>query len=233
MAEAILAGQGERPSPRANAVKLSEIAYERFKEQLFANQIVAGSTVSQADLVRQLGVPLSPVREAILILQAEGLVRVNPRSGIDIVKPDLTMIRNAYQMRMILEREATRKFAELCSPAELDAIEANHEAVLARIDPNMSRDAIFDSLFTLDSEFHNQLIASFDNPVITDAYGQTVQKIRLIRLDRRHLHSPHAVRKTIEEHRVILKALRDQDVEAAVTAMDAHMRSALHRIMGF
>ncbi len=226
-------GRSDQVPTRNNAVKLSEVAYERFKEQLFAHLIVPGTTVSQADLVRQLGVPLSPLREAILRLHVEGLVQVNPRSGIEIVKPDLTMVRNAFQMRMFLEREATRRFAEICTSAEIDAIDERHEEVLETIDPQMSRDAIFDRLTQLDSYFHGLLIGSFENPVIDQCYCQTVQKIRLIRLDQRHRQSPIALRITVDEHRVILERFREQDVEGAVVAMDVHMRNALHRVMGF
>ena len=69
-------------------MKLSHLAYQRFKEHLLTGQIKSGSAISQSELVRTLGVPISPLREAIQVLQAEGLLTVMPRSGIRIVQPD-------------------------------------------------------------------------------------------------------------------------------------------------
>src|SRR4051794_40664782 len=76
------------------SVKLSQLAYQRFKEGLLTGRIEAGAVMSQADLVRLLDVPISPLREAIQVLESEGLLKVAPRSGIEIMKPDMELIKN-------------------------------------------------------------------------------------------------------------------------------------------
>src|SRR5690348_12607746 len=93
-------------------LKMSQVAYLRFKEALFQRRINAGTTVSQADLVAVTGIPVGPLREALQLLEAEGMVRILPRSGIQIAKPDLATVRNAFQLRQILEVPAVRHAAE-------------------------------------------------------------------------------------------------------------------------
>src|SRR5688572_19142702 len=91
------------PKERSN-VKLSQLAYQRFKEALFTGRIRSGSVISQSELVQILEMPISPLREALQVLEAEGLLTVLPRSGIRIVQPDMELIKNAYQLRRVLER---------------------------------------------------------------------------------------------------------------------------------
>ena len=83
--------------------------------------------------------PISPLREAIQVLEAEGLLTVMPRSGIRIVQPDMELIKNAYQLRRVLEREAVLKFAVSCPRTKLDAWAERHvelaNAVEARARP--------------------------------------------------------------------------------------------------
>ena len=107
-------------------VKLSQHAYKRFKEFLITGQIKTGAVMSQADLVRILDVPISPLREAVQVLESEGLVTVMPRSGIRIVQPDMEAIKNWFQLRHILEREAVSRYAISASTAEIDAWEQRH-----------------------------------------------------------------------------------------------------------
>jgi len=97
-------------------VKLSQVAYRRFKEGLLTARIEAGAVMSQADLVRLLDLLISPLREAIQVLGSEGLLKVMPRSGVKIMKPDMELIKNSFQLRRILEREAVLKYARAPRP---------------------------------------------------------------------------------------------------------------------
>ena len=120
-------------------MKLSQIAYQRFKEALLTGQIKSGSVLSQSDLVTTLGVPVSPLREAIQVLEAEGLLTVMPRSGIRIVQPDLELIKNAHQLRRLLEREAVLKFTISCPPDELEAWAERHVQLVKAIENGLDQ----------------------------------------------------------------------------------------------
>src|SRR5215468_9225394 len=123
------ASAADAAAPSSRQRSLSALAYERFKAALFEQRIKAGAFVSQAELVALLGVPLGPVRDALLALQAEGLVTIRARSGIEIAKADFALIRNTYQLRFMLERLAVRRFAEAGTLARMKAMEAEHLAL--------------------------------------------------------------------------------------------------------
>src|SRR5690554_4515722 len=85
---------------------VKQVAYDRFREALFAGHLRSGQLVSQKELVTLLGLSIGALRELLPRLQSEGLLNVLPQRGIQITLIDLPMIRDAFQMRMALEREA-------------------------------------------------------------------------------------------------------------------------------
>lgn len=213
------------------APKLSLVAYQRFKEKLFAQQIATGSTITQADLINLLNVPIGPLREALQVLQSEGLVTMLPRAGIRVVKPDIGLIRNSYQLRQMLEAEAVRKFAERASDQAIARWESLHRELAAEA-PGMPGEALAPRAKTLDDRFHADMVAALRNPLIADVYEKTKDRILLIRLDADYRLSAIAVMQTIQEHLRIIEALRARDVAASLAAMDDHMARSLHRAIG-
>ena len=91
---------------------MREVAYERFKAQLFKRNLVPGQFVSQGELCALLDVPLGPTREALKRLEAESLVRLIPQRGIQIADIGVTLIHEAFEFRAILELAAVRHFAQ-------------------------------------------------------------------------------------------------------------------------
>ena len=73
-------------------------------ELLFDRRLPAGAFVSQSELVRLTGIPVAPLRDALRVLEAEGVLSIQPRSGIHFVKPGLELTKSTYQFRTIIER---------------------------------------------------------------------------------------------------------------------------------
>lgn len=214
------------------ALKLSELAYRRFKEALFAKRILAGSTVSQADLVVITGVPISPLREAMQVLQSEGLIRILPRSGILITKPDLALLRNAFQLREVLEIPAIRHMAGTMPRDDLLAIEATHQELLDRtpgleVTPELARE-----ISAFDIGFHYDAVRFLANPLLSRAHEQAFDCIRLIRLDQLYMLSAVAIARTMQEHLAIVRACLARDPDAAVAALELHFARAMQRALG-
>ena len=122
--------------------RLSDLAYTRILETLFERQLPAGAFVSQNDLVKLPGIPVAPLRDALRMLEAEGILTIHPRSGIQFVKPGLELTRSTYQFRGIIERAAVAVYAETADEAELAEIERRHRgASRARIETEGLTDA--------------------------------------------------------------------------------------------
>lgn len=117
---------------RAAPRQLRWQAYDRFQQQLLAARIRPGQFVSQRELAALTGLPLGAIREVIPRLEAEGLLRTVPQRGLQIANVDVRLVRNAFQLRAILEKEAAAHFATTATDAQLDALEAAHRDVVAR-----------------------------------------------------------------------------------------------------
>lgn len=213
-------------------MKLSDVAYERFKESLFARRLSLGAVVSQAELIELLDVPLTPLRDAVQRLHAEGLVEVMPRSGIRIVKPDMELIRHTYQLRTMIEREGIRRYADVCDAELLAAWQERHAAVERALDDGMGQPEIGALAQQVDDDFHRAVVGSLRNPIIDEAYRQTRDRVALIRLDQCYVLSPPLIRATMQEHGRILAALVRHDRDEAALAMDDHLARSMHRAMG-
>ncbi len=154
----------EGGGPRAR--RLSDVAYGEILENLFRGRLPAGAFVSQNDLVALLGIPVAPLRDALRVLEAEGILSIHPRSGIQFVKPGLELTRSAYQFRAIIERAAVRIFAETAPAEWFDVLADEHRALIARlvgaeIDPDAQAE-----LERLEGRLHNSIVGIMANPLI-------------------------------------------------------------------
>jgi DNA-binding GntR family transcriptional regulator len=189
--------------------------------------------MSQSELCELLDVPVTPLRDAIRTLQAEGLVEILPRSGIRIPKPDTDLIRHTFQLRRILEREGVRQFLKVSSDDEIARWRLRHAELQDRIESGSLRQPeLGDELTDVDKGFHTAIIGSLRNPIIDVFYRRNEEQILLIRVDQRYVLSPPLVRQTLEEHFAILASLEQRDEPAAIAAMERHMDMAMRRALG-
>lgn len=228
---AIAAAQagGEHESD-TGAVSLSEVAYRRILELLFDRGLPAGASVSQNELVKLVGVPVAPLRDALRVLQTEGLLTIHPRSGIRFLKADFEFAKNTYQLRGILERPAVRVYAEAGSLAAMGSLKQRHEQAIAAIERDgFSAESVREMKY-LDEILHFEIISSLGNPLVASTYQRVHNYLQLIRLDRT-LTGPLALR-TLREHLDILAACLARNPDAAEAALQAHFAYALQRTMG-
>jgi len=208
----------------------SDIAYERILELLFDRRLPAGAFVSQSELVQLTGVPVAPLRDALRVLEAEGVLTIRPRSGIQFVKPGLELTKSTYQFRTIVERAAVRVFAETADDDDLAAMKHNHEALQRLIEKVGLNADVIAEMERLESQLHNSVIGVLSNRLIDTSYRRMHNYLRLVRLDRK-LTAPLALR-SIREHLAIIDACEARDPDAAEAALAAHFTAALQRHMG-
>lgn len=221
----------ERSEEAAPARRLSDEAYDRILEALFERRVPAGAFVSQSELSEIVDVPVAPLRDALRMLEAEGILKIHPRSGIQFVRPGLELTRSTYQFRSILERAAIQIFAEQGDETEIGAIHDRHAALIAAIEQNGLRPEDVKEVEALERVLHNAVIASLRNPLIETSYHRMHNYLRLLRLDRK-LTAPVVLR-TLREHLDIILACKARDADAARAALDAHFQAAMQRSLGF
>ena len=210
------------------ATRLSKTAYQLIMDGLFHRRIAAGAYMSQNELVELLGVPIQPLRDALRVLEVEGIVKIHPRAGIEFIKADMDLIRSTYQFRMIIECEAVRRYAERAPIEEIEALLADHHKFIEEMERN-GQDPL-PKLHKLESRLHGGLIGSLGNPLIESTTKRLQNYTSLILMDRSE--TAPLISRTLKEHVNILEACRDRNVELAASEMMVHLNSAMHRAMG-
>jgi DNA-binding GntR family transcriptional regulator len=209
---------------------LSEIAYSRILDGLFQRKVPVGAFVSQAELVHLLDVPLQPLRDALRVLEAEGVLTIHSRSGIQFLKPDLELARSTYQFRSIIERTAVRVFAETGPQEQIEAMAKAHRKALKEIETRGFDPRMLPQLELLEQQLHGGIIAALRNPLIETTARRLKNYVALIRLERL-ITQPLALR-TLREHLEIIDACAERDADRAEAAVAAHFQAALQRILG-
>lgn len=209
----------------ASADRLSDTAYRAVLQALFDRRVTAGAFVSQGDLVRITGCPVGPLRDALRVLEADGVLDIHPRSGIQFVRPGAELTRSTYQFRGILERAAVRVFAETADQREIERITSAHRVLLA--DLGKSGEDLEERSLELEVMFHGAVMRSLDNRQVDAAHRRLNTLLRIIRLD--SARSPRTVEMTLTEHLSILEFCRKRDGDGAEGAMRQHLTSALQR----
>jgi DNA-binding GntR family transcriptional regulator len=224
-----LKGDRDRSMTSTNRT-LSDLAYERILEALYARRVSAGAFVSQSDLVALLDIPVAPIRDALRVLEAEGVVTIHPRSGIEFVKPGLELTKATYQFRGIIERAAVRVFSETAEAQVFDTLASEHEALRTRIEATGLDAEALAELERLEILLHGAIVNSLNNPLIDTSYRRIHNYLRLVRLDRK-LTPPLAL-KSLREHLAIIQACAARDGDAADAAVQAHFAAAFQRHIG-
>jgi DNA-binding GntR family transcriptional regulator len=213
----------------AEAPKLRERAYAAFTDRLLARAIVPGQFVTQRELVEITGLPLGAIRELVPRLEAEGLIVTVPQRGMQVAHVDLSLVRCAFQFRLMLEREAVAIFAREAPEAEFQRLREAHERVIKdarkRVTPDVIRRAQI-----VDWNMHDTIIDFLGNDIVSSAYRVNSIKIRLIRQAETRL-DPSRVETVMREHLGIVEKMEARDSEGARAALGAHILDARLRAM--
>jgi len=209
---------------------LRNLAYERFSQQILAGRLRPGQFVSQRELMSTLGMPLGAVREMIPRLEAGRLIVTVPKRGLQIAHVDLKLIRNAFQLRSMIEREAVQCFLRFVGDEELDAIERAHQAILERAksgkpDPRLDEDAL-----AVDWGMHDRMVDAMGNEILSEIYRVNSLHVRMIRLDATQVR-PRRVVPAMEEHLKFIALMKARDEPRAVRAMEEHVENSRQRVL--
>lgn len=210
--------------------RLSDLARERILEYLFDGRLPAGAFVSQNQLVELVDVPVAPLRDALRVLEVEGILNIHPRTGIEFVRPGLDLTRATYQFRSIVEGAAVRIYAETAPDDEVKALRNQHQDFLDRLESGVMDGTALSEAERLEHLLHDSIVGTLKNPLIDTNYKRMRNYLRLVRLER-HYTAP-VLRRTLLEHMRILDACIAHDADAAEAAVQSHFMNALQRHLG-
>jgi DNA-binding GntR family transcriptional regulator len=216
--------------PQTQVVSQRLRAYQGFTQQILCGGIHSGQFISQRELMALLDMPLGAVREMIPRLEAGGLVKTVPQRGLQIAHVDLKLIRNAFQVRAMIEREAILHFVHSASAEELDAIEASHRDVLRRASAAQADPTLLDDAQALDWGLHDRMVDALGNEIVSEMYRVNSLRVRLIKLEQSVI-TPARLIPAMQEHLRFITALQARDAARATELLGVHIVSARDRVL--
>ncbi|HWU60462.1 MAG TPA: GntR family transcriptional regulator [Ensifer sp.] len=209
---------------------LRQAAYDRIEDLLNAGVLKPGHVVSQRELVERTGMTLGAVREAIPRLEAEGLLQTLPKRGLMVPSLEVGFVRDAYQLRMIIELGAVPQASKFLPEGQIDEWIAFHEEAAAELRRGPGLDAA-NRVQRLDWIMHGAIVAATGNKLMDNIHRITAIKIRMAVQSRIRVTPDNATR-VIAEHLVFLRALRDRDLETAKAALSRHIDNSMTIALG-
>ena len=202
-------------------------ALEYVKAQVLTGAFSGGELISEGEVATALGMSRTPVREAFLRLEADGLLRLYPKRGALVVPVSSGEARAVIEARLVLERFAATKViargAAACTVAfeRLSAaLQRQHEAAAA---PD------WEAFVRADRAYHDVTLEESGNAILCDFYSSL--RDRQMRMTGESLIQDEQRMATIlDEHRVIAEALRDGDLERTLEAVQNHLGGTLRSL---
>lgn len=202
------------------------LALDRLREKILRGAYPEGSPLRQDSLAAELGVSRIPVREALRQLETEGLVTFNPHAGAVVSSLSLSEIKELFELRALIESDQLRRAIPALTNEELEVAEDVLDAYDAAF-----RERDVAAWGELNWKFHSTLLQPADRPLTMNLlHNLHNQSDRYTRLQ---LSLTHGETRADEEHRAILQAVRDGDVDRACDALRSHIIGAGRSLVDF
>ena len=212
---------GQRLSPiKLDSYKpLREVVSEAIREAIISGVLKPGERIMEIQLAEELGVSRTPVREALRKLELEGFVVMIPRRGTYVADLSIKDVNEVFEIRKALDSLAAGLAAERITDEELEEL----ERLLVDIAKSIENHD-WDKIVEIDSQFHAVLYrASRNNRLVGIISNLQEQFTRFRSVSMKHTGR---IRNTLEEHRRIVEAIAQRNVELAQMLSVEHMENA-------
>jgi DNA-binding GntR family transcriptional regulator len=201
-------------SPRA----LYEEVAELLRQRIFKRELEPGSWIDELKIAEDYGISRTPLREALKVLAAEGLVTMKVRRGAYVTEVDEKDMSDIYHLLGLLESDAAGVVAARATAEQLHELQTIHDELEGAT-------AQRERFFEVNERFHMRLLEIADNRW----RSQMVADLRkVMKLNRHHsLFKTGRIEESLAEHRAIMAALQAHDAGAATRTMQEHFRNGL------
>jgi DNA-binding GntR family transcriptional regulator len=201
-------------SPRA----LYEEVAELLRQRIFKRELEPGSWIDEMKIAEEYGISRTPLREALKVLAAEGLVTMKVRRGAYVTEVSDTDLADVYHLLSLLESDAAGVVAQRATEAQIKELQALHKDLEAAAGNR-------EKFFAINERFHMRLLEIAGNRW----RDQMVADLRKVMKLNRHnsLLKSGRIQESLAEHRAIVEALSKRDAKATVKRMQEHFRNGL------
>jgi DNA-binding GntR family transcriptional regulator len=199
---------------------------DRLRERIFAGQLAPGSFVDEAALCAELAISRTPLREALKVLAAEGLVRHEPRRGSFVNQVTEQDLDEIFPVIALLEGRCALEATRNATDADIAALETLH----TQLEQHAAAKRIND-YYAANYAIHEAIITLANNRWLAQSIADLRKILKLARLQQ--LHAPGRLEQSLSEHLAVFAAIKARDAEAADAAMRTHLlrqREALREL---
>ena len=201
---------------------------ERLRQRIFAHELTPGDWIDEQKLAEQYGISRTPLREALKVLAAEGLVDLKPRRGCYVTEISRQDIDDIFPLMAMLEGRCAFIAVQLAKPEDIRDLKAIHEKLELA-----AKESRIDAFFEANQEFHRRIQELTNNRWLLSVIQDLRKVLKLSRLHSLSLEG--RLQQSLEEHRVIMAAFEAGDAEKAEKSMHDHLlygREALAKMDG-
>ena len=199
---------------------LYEEVADQLRVRIFAHDLAPGAWIDEQSLAKEFGISRTPLREAIKVLAAEGLITMKLRRGAYVTEVNRGDLEQIFTILSLLEGQAAKEAATKAQEKDLNELDDMH----LRLE-KAAADRNLEQFFEVNVRFHERIIAIANNPWLTDVIADLRKVLKLQRKDA--LSRTGRLQSSLSEHREILKALLKRDPIAAEQAMRTHLARGL------
>lgn len=196
---------------------LRDEVFNTLREKILKGSLKPGERLMEIHLAKQLGVSRTPIREAIRMLELDGLVKMVPRKGAQVAKISKEDLQDVLEVRKALDALAVKLACERITEEEITKLkekEADFEKTLKSGDVTLMAEA--------DVAFHDVIHAASKNKRLKTMISNLAERIYRYRFE--YIKQQSDGGKTlIEEHRNIIRCIEEHDIEEAVKAIEMHI----------
>ena len=201
-------------TPRA----LYQDVAEQLRQRIFQRELQPGSWIDELRIAEEFGISRTPLREALKVLAAEGLVTMKVRRGAYVTEMSEKDLRDVYHLLGLLESDAAGVVARNATAAQLQTLHTLHDELAAAVHER-------DRFFALNERFHMQLLEMADNRWRSQMVGDLRKVMKLNRHN--SLLKEGRIEESLAEHAALLAAMTARDTQATVQAMQEHFAHGL------
>jgi len=199
---------------------LYEDVADRLRGQIFAHELAPGSWLDEQSLAVQFGISRTPMREAIKLLAAEGLVTIKLRRGAYVTEVERSDLEQIFTVLSLLEAEAAKEAATKANESQLNQLDDLHHRL-----EKAAADRDIEQFFEINVRFHELILYIAGNKWLNGVICDLRKVLKLQRKD--SLNRTGRLQNSLLEHRQILEAILKGDANAAEMAMRKHLAQGL------
>lgn len=214
------------PALRVVSNSLHEDVASQLRSRIFAGELAPGAFVDELAWCEQLHISRTPLREALKVLAAEGLIRQEPRRGSFINEVTAEDLDEIFPVIALLEGRCAHEAALRATDADLAALTTLHERLQKAAKLQRIND-YYEANFAI----HEAIILLANNKWLAQVIGDLRKILKLARLQQ--LHAPGRLQQSLSEHMAVFAALQARDAQGAEAAMRTHLtrqREALREL---